>query len=262
MKIKNNFVKATAAAALTIAGVAVVNSVNTNSAAKVQAATMQVKINYVPGYGINIWTNFNHGHFTGKRAAHGTTWNVLATQKDAKGNTWYEVGQNEWIMAKYTVAASSRKAQTIAPKKRTYAPKKQAVAVPRRAARTTARRVSGNAASIIALAKAQAGKHYVWGATGPNAFDCSGLVQYVFKHAAGVSLPRTTYTQVNMGRTVSMNSLKPGDLLFWGSASAPYHVGIYIGGGQYVHAATPSQGVRVQSLSRYFYPSVAKRVLN
>lgn len=115
---------------------------------------------------------------------------------------------------------------------------------------------------VAGLAKKQVGKRYVYGATGPSAFDCSGLAQYVYKKAAKKTLPRTTYGQVTKGKKVSLSHLKKGDLLFWGSASAPYHVGIYVGNGQYVHAATPSQGVRKQAISAYFYPSAAKRVLN
>lgn len=96
---------------------------------------------------------------------------------------------------------------------------------------------------VVSLAKKQVGKRYVYGATGPYSFDCSGLTQYVFKRAIKKSLTRTTYTQVKRGKTVRVStaSLKKGDLLFWGSKSSPYHVGIYVGGGQYVHAATPSQ---------------------
>ena len=60
---------------------------------------------------------------------------------------------------------------------------------------------------------------------------------------------------------ITIGNLQPGDLLFWGSKYSPYHVGIYVGGGQYVHAATPSQGVRKQRLSSYFWPSMAKRVI-
>lgn len=115
--------------------------------------------------------------------------------------------------------------------------------------------------AVVKLAKKQVGKRYVYGATGPFSFDCSGLVQYVYRNAGKTTLPRTTYQQVNRGKRVSLSHLKKGDLLFWGSASAPYHVGIYVGGGKYVHAATPSQGVRKQTLSRYFYPSAAKRIL-
>lgn len=125
----------------------------------------------------------------------------------------------------------------------------------------TEEKTVNKADKIVKLAKKQVGKPYVYGATGPNAFDCSGLAQYVYKKAVNKTLPRTTFSQVQQGKRVSMNHLKKGDLLFWGSVLAPYHVGIYIGGRQYVHAATPSQGVRKQALSTYFYPSAAKRVL-
>lgn len=247
MDIKSNFVKVTAAAALTLTGVATVNAVKPDSTtAHVQAATTRVKINYVPGYGVNIWTNYNHGHFTGVRAQHGTTWNVLSQATDKKGRTWYQVGQGQWIMAQYTVPANSKKANKVTAKKTN---KKATQAV-------------GDASAVITLASSQLGKPYVWGASGENSFDCSGLTSYVYSKAAGVSLGRTTYDQVKQGTTVSMSNLQPGDLLFWGSASAPYHVGIYVGNNQYIHAATPSQGVIKQTLSSYFYPSVAKRVLN
>lgn len=237
MNIKSNFVKVTAAAALTLTGVATVSAVKPDpTTANVQAATTRVKINYVPGYGVNIWDNYNHGHFTGQRAPHGTTWNVINQATDKKGRTWYQVGEGQWIMAQYTVPANSKKA-------------KKSV------------QVTGDASAIVTLAEAQLGKNYVWGGTGANGFDCSGLTSYVYSKAAGVNLGRTTYDQVKQGSTVSMNNLQPGDLLFWGSASAPYHVGIYVGNNQYIHAATPGQGVIKQTLSSYFYPSVAKRVL-
>lgn len=257
MNLKNNFVKATAAAALTVVGVSAVNAVKPNSmTSHVQAATQQVKINYVPGYGVNVWDNYNTGrHFTGKRVKHGTTWNVISTATDDKGHTWYEIGQGEWVLGKYA---------KVTHKKNNFDDDSigQWVAVKKTKKAKNSVQATGDAAGVITLAKAQAGKNYVWGASGPNSFDCSGLVQYVYKNAAGVNLGRTTYDQVKQGTTVSMSNLQPGDLLFWGSASAPYHVGIYLGNGKYVHAATPSQGVIVQTLSSYFYPSVAKRVLN
>ena len=247
MNIKNNFVKVTAAAALTLTGVAVVNTVKPDSTnATVQAATTKVKINSVVGYGINIWDNYNGGHFTGVRAQHGATYNVLDTKTDKKGRTWYQIGEGQWILAQYTVDASSSKAQAV---KKTKKAKKSTQA-------------TGDASAVITLVSSQLGKPYVWGANGANSFDCSGLVQYVYSNAAGVKMGRTTYDQVKQGSTVSMSNLQPGDLLFWGSASAPYHVGIYVGNNQYIHAATPGQGVIKQTLSSYFYPSVAKRVLN
>lgn len=237
LKIKSNLVKATAAAALTVAGFATVNAVNPSSSAHVQAATTRVKINYVPGYGISVWDNYNHGHFTGNRLQHGSVQTVLDTKVDDQGRIWYMLGENQWILAQYTVSADKK----VKSSKSVQA--------------------AGDASSILALAKAQLGKAYVWGGTTPSGFDCSGLVQYVFKNATGINLGRTTYDQVKDGVSVSMNNLQPGDLLFWGSVAAPYHVGIYLGNGKYIHAATPGQGVIVQSISSYFYPSVAKRVL-
>ncbi|MFE2555338.1 NlpC/P60 family protein [Streptomyces sp. NPDC059352] len=98
------------------------------------------------------------------------------------------------------------------------------------------------ASQAISFARAQLGKPYVWGATGPSAFDCSGLTQAAWR-AAGVSLPRTTYTQINAGRRVSRSQLAPGDLVFFYSGIS--HVGLYIGGGQMIHAPRPGAPVRV-----------------
>ncbi|MFJ9827411.1 NlpC/P60 family protein [Streptomyces sp. NPDC101160] len=101
---------------------------------------------------------------------------------------------------------------------------------------------TGRAAAAIAFAEAQLGKPYVWGATGPSAYDCSGLTQAAWR-AAGVSLPRTTYTQINAGRRVSRSELAPGDLVFFYSGIS--HVGLYIGGGRMIHAPRPGAPVRI-----------------
>ncbi|WP_370414463.1 NlpC/P60 family protein [Streptomyces fradiae] len=101
---------------------------------------------------------------------------------------------------------------------------------------------TSRAAAAISFARAQLGKPYVWGATGPSAYDCSGLTQAAWR-AAGVSLPRTTYTQINAGRRVSRSELAPGDLVFFYSGIS--HVGLYIGGGQMIHAPRPGAPVRV-----------------
>lgn len=100
------------------------------------------------------------------------------------------------------------------------------------------------------------GVPYSWGANGPNSFDCSGLVKYVYAHF-GISLPRTTYSQVAMGRSVSADQLQPGDLVFFRGAG---HVGIYIGGGQYIHAPQTGYTVCIASLSnRKLY--AARRII-
>ncbi|MFJ4780375.1 NlpC/P60 family protein [Streptomyces sp. NPDC088762] len=98
------------------------------------------------------------------------------------------------------------------------------------------------AARAVAFAHGAIGKPYVWGATGPGSFDCSGLTQAAWR-AAGVSLPRTTYTQINAGRRVSRDQLAPGDLVFFYSGIT--HVGLYIGNGQMIHAPRPGSTVRV-----------------
>jgi cell wall-associated NlpC family hydrolase len=109
---------------------------------------------------------------------------------------------------------------------------------------------SGSVASVIAFLKAQLGDAYVMGGTGPNSWDCSGLTQAAFAQA-GISLPRVSQDQSTAGTPVSLDSLQVGDLLYWGSAGSAYHVGVYIGNGQYLDAANPSKGVVIQDLSGY-----------
>ncbi|MFD5627739.1 MULTISPECIES: C40 family peptidase [unclassified Streptomyces] len=109
---------------------------------------------------------------------------------------------------------------------------------------------SGSVATVIAFLKAQVGDAYVMGGTGPNSWDCSGLVQAAFKQA-GVDLPRVSGDQSVAGTPVSLSNLAVGDILYWGSAGSAYHVGVYIGDGQYLDAANPSKGVVIQDLSGY-----------
>ncbi|MFF5501162.1 C40 family peptidase [Streptomyces roseolus] len=118
---------------------------------------------------------------------------------------------------------------------------------------------SGTAASIVAFARAQVGDAYVSGGTGPNSWDCSGLVQAAYA-AAGIDLPRISYQQSSMGTSVSLSNLQPGDILYWGSRSGSYHVAIYVGGGKYVGAQNPSTGVVERSLD-WDTPSGAVRIL-
>ncbi|MYV49319.1 NlpC/P60 family protein [Streptomyces sp. SID2888] len=106
----------------------------------------------------------------------------------------------------------------------------------------TAQAPGARAAAAVAYAYAKLGSPYVWGATGPHAFDCSGLVQAAYR-SAGVALPRTTYAQIGAGRRVSRAELRPGDLVFFYSGVS--HVGIYVGRGQMIHAPNPSAPVRL-----------------
>ncbi|MEU7558921.1 C40 family peptidase [Streptomyces eurythermus] len=106
---------------------------------------------------------------------------------------------------------------------------------------------SGRAAMAVAYAYGKLGSPYVWGATGPNAFDCSGLVQAAYR-AAGLSLPRTSYAQIDAGRRISRSELRPGDLVFFYPGIS--HVGIYVGGGRMIHAPNPSAPVRLDPIGQ------------
>ncbi|CAL9360247.1 hypothetical protein SUDANB121_00660 [Nocardiopsis dassonvillei] len=110
---------------------------------------------------------------------------------------------------------------------------------------------SGDVQAVLDFARAQIGKPYVWGGTGPDGYDCSGLVQAAWARA-GVSLPRTTYDQVNAGTRISRDQVQPGDLLFFYSESAPSHVGIYSGNGRMIHGSNPSKPLEEVSLAAYW----------
>lgn len=108
---------------------------------------------------------------------------------------------------------------------------------------------SGRAATAVAFARAQLGKPYVYGATGPGSYDCSGLTGAAWA-AAGVHLPRTSQAQYGAGSPVSRSQLQPGDLVFFYGLG---HVGIYVGGGMVIHAPKPGQTVRYAPVSSMPY---------
>ena len=102
------------------------------------------------------------------------------------------------------------------------------------------------AEAVIAYAEAQIGKAYVWGGTGPNGYDCSGLVMMAYA-SVGISLPRTSQAQYGVGTPVSLSQLQPGDLVFYYSGIS--HVGLYIGNGKIVHASNPRTGILIASVT-------------
>ncbi|MEV8413040.1 NlpC/P60 family protein [Streptomyces niveus] len=108
---------------------------------------------------------------------------------------------------------------------------------------------AAKAEKVLAFARAQIGKPYVWGATGPSSYDCSGLTGAAWK-AAGVQLPRTTWDQVKVGKRVATADLLPGDLVFFYDDIS--HVGIYKGDGKMIHAPKPGANVREESI--YYMP--------
>jgi len=106
---------------------------------------------------------------------------------------------------------------------------------------------SGRGAKAVWWAMKQLGKPYRWAASGPNAFDCSGLTMWAYRKV-GVSLPHYSRAQINAGSRVSRGNLRPGDLVFFGSPI--HHVGMYVGGGDFIEAPYTGANVRITSLSR------------
>ncbi|MHB8896648.1 MAG: C40 family peptidase, partial [Candidatus Geothermincolia bacterium] len=99
---------------------------------------------------------------------------------------------------------------------------------------------------VVNIAYDQLGKPYVWGATGPNSFDCSGLTTYCYRYGAGIEIPRSSYDQANCGASLGVSQLQPGDILGfrgWG------HVGLYIGNDQFIHAPSSGDVVKITALS-------------
>jgi cell wall-associated NlpC family hydrolase len=137
-------------------------------------------------------------------------------------------------------------------------------AMARRAAQATSRTTSGTVSrytppsqrptrppgaphgGVVGVAYDQLGKPYVWGAEGPDCFDCSGLTMYCYRVGAGISISHSSYAQAGCGASVGAGQLQPGDILGfrgWG------HVGLYVGGDSFIHAPQTGDVVKVSSLS-------------
>ncbi len=114
-------------------------------------------------------------------------------------------------------------------------------------------------ADIIAEARRHIGTRYRWGGESTRGFDCSGFVRYVFRHSEGIVLPRTSREQAKFGQPVNRNELRPGDIISFATSggSRVSHVGVYIGGNQFIHSSS-SRGVRIDTLTGYY----AKRFVN
>ena len=120
--------------------------------------------------------------------------------------------------------------------------------------------VSDTRINLCQYAKQFIGNPYVWGGTSlTKGADCSGFVQSVYKHF-GISLPRSSREQVNVGTKVSLSEAKPGDLVFYAKGGTINHVAIYIGNGQVVHASSPKTGIRISNVN-YRTPASVKRVM-
>ncbi|MFK8847470.1 C40 family peptidase [Streptomyces sp. Ac-502] len=118
---------------------------------------------------------------------------------------------------------------------------------------------TGSTSSLVGFLRAQLGKSYVLGASGPSAYDCSSLVQAAYR-TIGIDLPRTSQPQSTAGTQVDLGNLQVGDILYWGSAGSAYHVGVYVGNGNFIGAQNSSTGIVEKPLS-YSQPTGAVRVL-
>lgn len=387
MTIKSKVIKFTTAASFAVAGIATLSAAKLNSLSfngTAQASTLQapakqigvVKINSKTGESVAVWNSYEDGkQQTGKYLPHQSSWKTYKKVKTVKGETWYNLGGNQWIssdnveeeapiaftadlyavatvvsqvpaanvnnaqqvtspvaqpaqQAATTTANTASVATTTPVQTNTAANVQQAttsVAQPAQQTATTAASANTQAApaktyyvqtntaattkqvstastqsnttytapaqnntaakpaqqqassqaattqtakpqastqsnssiaqTVVSAAQSQIGKPYVWGATGPNAYDCSGLVQYAYSQA-GKNVGRTTYQQAGAGQHISVSQAQAGDILMWGD----YHDAIYVGNNQYVHAPQPGQNVTQASISSYFMPDYAIRV--
>lgn len=117
---------------------------------------------------------------------------------------------------------------------------------------------------IIEFASKKLGSPYVWGATGPNSFDCSGFVGYVFKKAADLNLPRVSSAQATFKPKISSMNMRNGDLVFFETTGKGRisHVGIYMGNRQFIHASSGSKRVTVSSLDSSYYSKAFRWAIN
>lgn len=390
MTIKSKVIKFTTAASFAVAGIATLSAAKLNSLSfngTAQASTLQapakeigvVKVNSKTGESIAVWNSYEDGkQQTGKYLPHQSSWKTYKKVKTVKGETWYNLGGNQWISSDNveeeapiavtadlsavatavsqvpaanvanndaaqapaanvnnaqqatapvaqpaqqaaTTTANTASVATTAPVQtntaanvqQASAPVQQATASVAQPAQQTATTTasantqaapaktnyvqtntaattkqvstastqsnttytapaqnntaaepqastqsnSSTAQTVVSAAQSQIGKPYVWGATGPNAYDCSGLVQYAYSQA-GKNVGRTTYQQAGAGQHISVSQAQAGDILMWGD----YHDAIYVGNNQYVHAPQPGQNVTQASISSYFMPDYAIRV--
>ncbi|MZD05635.1 glycoside hydrolase [Streptomyces sp. SID5785] len=200
----------------------------------------------------------------------------LATQVAESADATQQAAANYQLQAErdeaFSKASDQAKKDQLAAEKKAEAKKKAEAAAKAKAEREAAEKASrsaerttlstasatsdapapasGSVGAVIGFLKAQLGDAYVMGATGPNSWDCSSLVQAAFRQA-GVDLPRVSQDQSMSGTEVGTSNLQVGDILYWGGKGSAYHVGVYIGNGQYLDAANPSKGVVIQDLSGY-----------
>lgn len=184
------------------------------------------------------------------RSGPSTSYNIKAklihgqvVKLTAKSNGWYKVsltnGITGWVSGDYIKITT------------------ESVTKPSTSSSNNTNISNSNRSAVVNLAYSLLGKPYVWGANGPNSFDCSGFTRYVYLHAEGKSIPRVSYEQAKIGIHVSRGNYMPGDLLYFATTGTgtTSHVGIYIGNNTFIHAsgsAAKPDKVIISSLSGYY----------
>lgn len=288
MKMKSNLVKGITAGVIGIAGATVI-SLQTSTAA--QAATTGT-VTYHGG-ATTVWNNVDKTPQPVRYLTEGDQVNIIAS-KTIAGETWYNIGQDQWIPGKYLRVTTDQQTATVqtgqnqattantvaqgttataqatgvtAQAGNTYqgttyqqnTNSQAATVAPQAANAATTGAYGDTAQAIVNAAKAQLGVPYAWGGSSTAGFDCSGLTQYAYNQA-GKHIGRTTTAQETAGTRVGLNQLQAGDLVFWGNQGSTYHTAVYIGNNQYIAAPKPGQSVEVQSINSYFKPSFGVHV--
>ncbi|MFE2425688.1 C40 family peptidase [Streptomyces sp. NPDC059373] len=180
---------------------------------------------------------------------------ALDLQVQAEKDDAYQAALKQAEKAKLTADRKAAAAKAAAKARDTAAASRSSA---RTSLTSTSSSATGSIAAVIGFLQAQVGKSYVYGASGPSSYDCSGLTKAAFA-TIGVDLPRTAAEQSTVGTAVSVSNVQVGDLLFWGGRGSAYHVAVYVGNGEYLDAANPSKGVVIQKMA-YYMPTSAVRV--
>lgn len=274
------------------------------------------EISYAPDAGTDVWQGYgDNKKATGQKLANNTNWRFTQKVIDANGDSWYEIGNDQWISGAFTKVTNETFDETAA---KNWDPNYAALKVTKDSGvysdssysssvnghiaagkvvevdstvqdgntiwyemsnggwlpssnvtpiTTTRSKVVLNGQTkdqaieaVIAAAKQQLGKPYVWNGKGPDNFDCSGLMQYVFRQVTGQNIGAWTVPQETAGTKVSMNDIKRGALIFWGNSGASYHVALYLGNNEYLNALRPGTNVKTDSISSSFAPSFGVRI--
>jgi cell wall-associated NlpC family hydrolase len=172
------------------------------------------------------------------------------------GDTLYSVARSNGISLAQLMVFNKGIATNLKPGQRLTLPDNARVTTTKTSKVQQNTSSRANNSSVVQAAYRNLGARYVWGASRPGAFDCSGFTMYVMRQF-GVSLPHSSSAQFRMGRSVSRGNLQAGDLVFFslGTRGVVGHVGVYIGNGRMIHASTPSTGVIVSSLNERYYVS-------